>query len=208
MVYILSPKRLNLLEECQRCFWLDVVKKIKRPSIPVASIVLKMDAVFKNYFDKYREKNELPLIIKDQVRGSLPLNMPKTLSHYEGNGIMLIGKPDEYLVLEDGIVVPLDHKTTSKPPEKVHKAHLLQLSVYTYLLHKNGFKTTNKAYLAYYYLEDCNLHNGLNIKCSVVEIKTDLKRVNIVINKAKKVLKGGIPEKGKNCRFCLWKEFS
>jgi len=30
--YELSPSSLNLLEDCPRCFWLQLVKKIRRPN--------------------------------------------------------------------------------------------------------------------------------------------------------------------------------
>lgn len=41
MDYKLSPSSLNLLEDCPRCFWLKMVKKIKRPMGPMSSIPSK-----------------------------------------------------------------------------------------------------------------------------------------------------------------------
>ena len=111
MTYKLSPSKLNLMEDCPRCFWLAVVKKVDRPSGPMASIVIKMDSIIKHYFDKYREKGELPPIVIGKVRGKLPNNMPKTLYYNEIEGITLMGRPDEYLELEEGYIVPFDHKT-------------------------------------------------------------------------------------------------
>ena len=54
MEYKLSPSNLNLLEDCPRCFWLHMVKKIKRPMGPMSSIPIKMDSIIKHYFDRYR----------------------------------------------------------------------------------------------------------------------------------------------------------
>ena len=134
MTYKLSPSKLNLMEDCPRCFWLAVVKKVDRPSGPMASIVIKMDSIIKHYFDKYREKGELPPIVIGKVRGKLPNNMPKTLYYNEIEGITLMGRPDEYLELEEGYIVPFDHKTKSKAPENTHNAYQLQMDVYSFLL--------------------------------------------------------------------------
>ena len=131
MPYSLSPSTLNLLEECPRCFWLAVVKKTKRPSGPMASIVIKIDSILKNYFDSYREKDQLPPIIKEKVKAKLAKNMPKTLYHKENDEITVMGRPDDYLELHDGNIVAFDHKTKSKAPDKTHPAHQLQLDVYS-----------------------------------------------------------------------------
>ena len=79
MTYTLSPSSLNLLEECPRCFYLQVVNKIRRPRGPMSSIPIKMDSIIKKYFDIYRNKGILPPLIKNKVKGVLPLDMPKTL---------------------------------------------------------------------------------------------------------------------------------
>ena len=119
----LSPSRLNLLEDCPRCFWLSLVKKIKRPTGPIPSIPIKMDSIIKHYFNRYREQGILPPIIAGQITGRLPEDIPKTLKYEEENGVLLWGRPDDYFELEDGNIVAFDHKTKSKPPEKIHKAY-------------------------------------------------------------------------------------
>jgi len=204
MEYQLSPSKLNLLEDCPRCFWLSVVKKIDRPSGPMPSIAIKMDSIIKHYFNKYRELGQLPPIIVGKIKGKLPADMPKTLKHGEGNGIVLIGRPDEYFELEDGSIVAFDHKTKSKAPEGTHPAYQLQLDVYSYLLKVNGYKTTNKAFLAYYHPDDCDIHNGMCMHCSVVEVKTNPGRVTEIVKKAQKILNGEIPKCSDNCEFCKW----
>jgi hypothetical protein len=69
MKITLSPTSLNLLKDCERCFYLGFVKGIKRPSGPMSSIPIKMDSIIKKYFQKYREKGELPPIIKGKLMG-------------------------------------------------------------------------------------------------------------------------------------------
>lgn len=206
MEYKLSPSSLNLLEDCPRCFWLAQIKKIKRPSGAWSSIPVKMDSIIKHYFNKYRELNELPPILEGRITGRLAIDMPKTLRYAEENGIMLWGRPDDYFELEDNYVIPLDHKTASKPPEKIHFSYHLQLNVYSYLLKMMGFKTTNRAYLAYYSPSDCDLHNGMCINCTVIEMKTNPMHAKELVKKAYHVLNDPMPKSSEKCEYCKWAE--
>ncbi len=205
MKYKLSPSTLNLMEECNRCFWLHVVRNVKRPFGMMAGIVMKMDSIIKHYFDSYREKDLLPPMVEGKITGFLPKNMPKTLSHEENSIIIIAGKPDEYLELPTGEIVAFDHKTKSKAPEEAHPSNQLQLDVYTYLLKMNGYKTANKGYLAFYYPEDCELHDGMDMHVKILEIKTDPDRVKTLLSKADNILQlEEPPQPSKECEYCLW----
>ncbi|MBR9706823.1 MAG: PD-(D/E)XK nuclease family protein [Candidatus Diapherotrites archaeon] len=205
MTYKLSPSTLNLLRECPRCFYLHVKLKVKRPRGPFASIVSKMDSITKKYFDEYRSKGILPPIIKGKVKGKLAVGMPKTLKYEDKRtGIILRGLPDEYLQLKDNSIIPLDHKTKSKPPEKPHPAYKVQLNAYSYLLLKNDYKTKNEAYLVYYYPEVGELHLGMPLKVKVLKVKTQPMTIPRMLTKAKKILNGRLPKKTKTCEFCQW----
>jgi len=191
--YKLSPSSLNLLEECPRCFWLSLVKKIKRPSGPMSSIPIKMDSIIKHYFNRYRDIGQLPPMIEGKITGWLAVGMPKTLKHELVNGIVIWGRPDDYLKLDDGNIVPFDHKTKSKEPDNVHSSYLIQLNVYSYLLRVMGYDTINKAYLAYYFPDECDLHEGMPFFCKIIEVKTNPNKVNKLVEKAHKVLNGEMP---------------
>lgn len=206
MEYKLSPSNLNLLEDCPRCFWLHMVKKIRRPSGPMSSIPIKMDSIIKHYFNKYRDIGQLPPIIEGQVSGLLAVGMPKTLKHQLDNGVTLWGRPDEYLKLEDDNIVALDHKTKSKEPEDVHPSYHLQLDVYSLLLELMGYDTTNKAYLAFYYPDECDLHNGMPFNCTIIEVKTNPSAVEKLVEKAFTILNGELPKSNENCEYCRWRD--
>jgi len=85
-----------------------------------------MDSIIKHYFDRYREIGQLPPIIIGQIEGRLAIDMPKTLKLEMDNGMILWGRSDEYLELNDGNIVAFDHKTKSKEPEDVHKSYQLR----------------------------------------------------------------------------------
>ncbi|MEM4245182.1 MAG: PD-(D/E)XK nuclease family protein [Candidatus Nanoarchaeia archaeon] len=200
----LSPSKLNLMEDCPRCFWLLVNKNVKRPGGPMAGVLTKMDSVIKHYFEKYRDSGTLPPIIRGKVDAKLARGIPKTL-YYEGEDVKVEGKPDEYLDF-DGFIVPFDHKVSKgKSAEDTHKAYVLQLDFYTFLLKVNNFKTKNEAYLAYYYPCDCDVHDGVDITCDVVKIKTDPDRARRVLEKAVRLLNGRMPAPSPECDFCKYK---
>jgi len=60
MTYKISPSSMNLVEECPRCFWLQLVKREKRPETPFPSLPSGMDKMLKEHFDRFMEKNALP----------------------------------------------------------------------------------------------------------------------------------------------------
>lgn len=206
MTFKVSKTTLNLMQECPRCFWLHTVKGVKRPLGIFASIVIKIDSITKNYFDKYRESEKLPPIIEGKIKGKLAKGVPKTLRFRdEKTGLLIEGRFDEHFELEDGSIVAFDHKTKSKAPDgEVHPAYQLQLDVYAYLLKVNGFKTTNKGYLAYYFPKDCEMHNGVDFGCEIVEVETSLERVRELLDKAHEIIHGSIPKPSEECGFCNW----
>ena len=69
-----------------------------------------------------------------------------------------------------------------------------------------GFNITDKAYLVYYYPKECELHEGMPFNCSVIEVKTNLSRVNGLIEKAYKILNGELPDPSTNCGYCNWSQ--
>lgn len=202
----LSASKLNLLRECPRCFWLAMVRNLKRPSGPMSSIPIKMDSIIKQYYDTYRIQNELPPILNGQLNGQLAVNMPKTLQWQSVQGVVIWGRPDDFFLFQSGAVVALDHKTKATPPDEIHPAYQLQMDVYSFLLRMNRYKTVNKALLVYYCPNESELHNGMNIRCTVQEVITDPEHVISMIHRARNVLKGSVPKPGEHCQFCAWLE--
>lgn len=170
------------------------------------SIVIAIDSILKNYFDNFRNLRQLPPLIEGKVNGKLPKNIPKTLYYNDvENSIEICGKPDEYLELVTGEIVPFDHKTKSKPPENIHNAYQLQMDVYSFLLKENNYKTINLAYLAYYCPEKSMVHNGISIVAYIFEVKTDFNRVKLLIQQARKILDlEEPPTSSEKCSFCRW----
>ncbi len=150
----------------------------------------------------------MPPILNGKINGQLAVGMPLTLYSDVGNGTVLWGRPDDYIELEDSIIVVLDHKTASKTPTVIHPSYRLQMDVYSHLLKEMGYKTTNKAFLAYFTPDDCDLHNGMKINCSIIEVTTDPTHVVDLMGIAHEILNGAMPDPGEHCEFCRWAEIT
>lgn len=69
-----------------------------------------------------------------------------------------------------------------------------------------GYDTIDKAYLAFYYPDECELHEGMPFNCTIIEVKTNLSRVDKLIDKAFNILNEDLPKSNDNCEYCKWNE--
>ena len=162
--YKLSPSSINLMLECPRCFWLQIVKKQKRPSFPFPSLPSGMDKILKEHFDRFMRRGELPPELKEHecIQGCklydneeklrIWQNNFKGVQYYDGaSGVLLRGAVDNILQKRDKLIV-LDYKTRGYPlKENTHEYYVTQMDLYNFLLRKNGYATEDFSYLLFYY---------------------------------------------------------
>ena len=218
MTFKLSPSKLNLLENCPRCFYLEVIKKISRPGLGFPSLPSGIDKMLKEHFDRFMEKEQLPpelTILKDEKVKLF--NNKELLKKWRNNrtgieffdsenGILFHGAIDNILQKNNKLIV-LDYKTKGFPvKENDHHFYQDQLNCYNFLLRKNNYDTEDYSYLLFY-VPDKFLENGEFL------FKTELRKVNINVKhaedlykKAVKVLNNGMPDCNEKCVFCKWKE--
>lgn len=67
----LSNSRLGLCTECPRCFWLDIHAGIKRSYTIFPSLPGGLNLLFKRYYDRFRNRRELPPEVKEKLPGRL-----------------------------------------------------------------------------------------------------------------------------------------
>jgi hypothetical protein len=72
----LSRSKVDLFIQCPKCFWLNVTKKISRPSGPPFSLNVAVDHLFKNEFDQYRGKS-VPSRLSAEGLSLVPAGHPK-----------------------------------------------------------------------------------------------------------------------------------
>ncbi len=218
MHYKLSPSKLNLFLDCPRCFWLDVVKNIKRPTTFFPSLPSGMDKILKKHFDNFMRLGELPpeLESKEELRDCSLFSDEEKLKEWRNNriglqyedketGTILRGAIDNILVKGNKLIV-LDYKTRGFPLKKdTHKHYELQMDLYNFLLRENDFKTENFAYLLFYYPNHVNSTGEIIFDTKLIKIRTNPKRGKKVFEKAIKVLNSSVmPQPSPNCEFCKW----
>lgn len=215
MPYKLSPSGLSLFRECPRCFWLDFVKGIERPGMIFPSLPGGMDRLLKSYFDSFRRKRQLPPELSKLKGVKLFYDIallkawraPATGLHWtDRKGNILRGAVDEILQKGDKLIV-LDFKTRGYPlKEDSADYYYNQLDIYTYLLHKNGFKTEDYAYLLFYHPTKVYKSGKVMFQSDLVKLKVSPRNATKLFKEALKVLKGRMPKPAEDCEYCEWAE--
>jgi len=204
----LSQSTINLFLECPRCFWLVVAKGIKRPRGPFPSLPSGIDLVLKDYFNFYRNKGEVPEIIKGRLPGRIVSSLPPSLCFYDQKiNAMLYGRLDECLEIEENIFAPLDHKTRGfKTKEDTHTFYQNELDVYTLLLEENHYPTKKNGFLVFYIPQKSNqLHKGFPFEVEIKEIETFPEAAKENFYRAVDTLrKTQPPPSSENCEYCQW----
>ena len=215
----LSPSSINVMLECPRCFWLQIVKKIRRPSGPFPSLPSGMDKVLKEHFDSFMEKGELPPELKKQdcVNGCSLFDDTEKLKVWRSNfkgieytepksGVVLHGAVDNILVKGKKLIV-LDYKTRGFPlKEDTHEHYQNQMDLYNFLLRKNGYKTEDYTYLLFYHPKEVNKKGDVIFNTDLIKMKTSAEDGEKVLLKAIKIIKGKMPKPSGECEFCKWIE--
>ena len=205
----LSATTLKLFQECPRCFWLHINRKLERPRGPFPSLPSGIDRVLKVYFDGYRKQGALPPLIQRHLKGTLATH-PMTLGFTdELCDARLWGKLDDSVILPDGRLAPLDHKTRASAPSDVSyttQYYQFQMDVYTLLLERNGHRTSRTAYVVYYFPVEGALHDGFPFDVLVHTISTDPDRAYQIFAAGCRCLAGPLPPSGTEGGFCRWEK--
>ncbi len=165
--YRLSRSKIELFTQCQRCFWLEAVKGIKRPSSPPFNINKAIDELFKKEFDLYRQNQEAHPLMKQFGVDAIPFQHEEmdTWRHnfsgvsyvYEPSNLLIFGAVDDVWVNPAGELIVVDYKATAKDaPVKAlkeqgswHDTYRRQMEVYQWLLKQNGFSVSSTGYFVY-----------------------------------------------------------
>jgi len=211
----LSPSSLNLFLECPRCFWLQIKQNIHRPRGAFPSLPLGMDGVIKIYFDKYRDKGELPPEVKGRIEGRLMEDSEllkkwrnwKTGLEYKDQvlGVVLFGALDD--CLQDGkYYIPIDYKTRGSAPQEgdSEKYYGNQLDCYSLLLEENGYPVGSHGYLIYYYPKEAREEGTVIFEVEPVKLNVDPERARKTLKDAVKLLSSPIPSHHSECEYCIW----
>ncbi|MBT5023084.1 hypothetical protein HOK51_08160 [Candidatus Woesearchaeota archaeon] len=213
-----SPSSIGLLERCPKCFYLQMNCKVRRPSGPFPSLPSGMDYKLKPYFDGYRSQGKRPPELSE-LEESIGLfsdeklmkewrNNWKGVSWEDSKGNTFRGAVDEILInnSNDKLIV-LDYKTRGfKLKENTAGYYQNQLDIYNLLLRRNGFETEDYSFLLFYMPEEIQEEGIVKFNTQLVKMDVNVKSADKLFRKARKVLRGEMPESAEDCGFCEWAE--
>src|SRR3989344_4937183 len=208
--YKLSPSTLNLYAECQPCFW-EHMHGNKRPAGKFSSLPSGMDKIFKQRFDAYRKRGEVPPELSSLENISLFSN-GKLLREWQdqwkgirwanGNGHVLKGALDEVLQSAAGELIVLDYKTRGFPLKETPTYYTLQLECYTLLLKKKGFPVTDHAYLLFYYPDAFTEQGEVKFHHRLLTMPVSVENAARTFASALEVMSKEKPKLNQDCEFC------
>ena len=212
MTFKLSPSSLNLMNECEICFWLDKHGVWKRPNGIFPSLPSGMDRIIKHHFDKFRDKGLLPpelcnhnhcenmKLFDDKEKMKVWQSNFKGVSWKDKEGNELHGAVDNILVKGKKLIV-LDYKTRGYAlKEDTAEHYRLQQNVYNFLLRKNGYQTEDFFFLLFYVPKEVMETGEVIFYTELVKMKVDIKMAENTWKKALKLLSGDCPKK--SCEWC------
>lgn len=218
-MFFLTPSKANTMNECPRCFYLEMHKILSRPRGIMSSVPGRIDTLAKERYDNYRLKNELPPEIIGKVYGKLFSDkaLMKKMRHWAGPqkrefkdlDITLRGAIDDLVVEPDGTYSPLDYKSRGTiPPEGYgEKYYYWQMQFYALMLAGIGMQPSGKSYLVFYSFREIETRLSQVtpvMDCTVQTIKTDATKAKDFIVRASKLLKGPMPDQAENCEYCAY----
>lgn len=221
----ISRSKIELFTDCPRCFWLDQVKGVKRPSGPAFTLNSAVDALLKKEFDIHRANGESHPLMKEYGIDAVPFvheDMEKWRHNFTGvrtihvpTELEVFGAVDDIWITPDKILHVVDYKSTSKDGEveltdaKWHDAFRRQMEVYQWLLRQNGFKVSNTAYFVYVNgKKDRAAFDGkLEFDIKIIEYVGSDAWVEPTLGKIRECLNSTeIPILNSNCEFCKYRK--
>lgn len=220
-----SRSKINLFIECPCCFYLDVVKGVKRPPPFGYSLNSAVDTLLKREFDGYRGSKKMHPLLRPH--GLVPSNHPSLdnwrdalhkgveYHHAKHKCIYKGGIDDLWQNKKNGIFHVVDYKATAKNevvkelPEWAD-GYRRQAEIYQWLLRKNGLKVSDTAYFLY-----CtgNVHAkefnaNLSFHMELIPYKGDDSWVDGVLQGLQKCIKLKSPPPPKqDCLYCKFRSY-
>ncbi|MDB5195246.1 MAG: hypothetical protein JWO84_430 [Parcubacteria group bacterium] len=222
----LSRSKIELFNECPRCFYLDNKLGTARPRGPAFTLNIAVDTLFKKEFDAHRNAATAhPLMTKYGI-DAVPFahaKMDTWRENFEGvdyfhepTGFTISGAVDDIWVNPKGELIVVDYKATSKDgtittleDSSWNEQYKRQMGVYQWLLRNNGFAVSSTGYFVYANARsDKKAFDGtLEFEVTVVPSEGDTNWIDDVLPKIKETLDSqSIPPSGKACEYCPYRE--
>ncbi|MDO8664622.1 MAG: PD-(D/E)XK nuclease family protein [Candidatus Liptonbacteria bacterium] len=219
----LSRSKIDLFVDCQRCFWLDLKKGIKRPPPFPYTINNAIDYLLKQEFDAFREKGmPHPIMVENSI-DAVPYqneklkewrhNFTGVRHDHEPTDFTIFGAVDDVWVNPDGELIVVDYKATGANEHKVHDSYRRQMEIYQWLLRRNGFEVSP---VGYFVFAKANKGNGFSAENGPTKAtlpfdlfieshKGDDSWIEEILLRARETADSDeSPVAGENCQYCRY----
>lgn len=221
-----SRSKIELFTQCPRCFWLDVRLKITRPSGPPFNINKAIDELFKKEFDLHRAAGTPHPIMADNQLKAVPYqhedldtwrhNFTGVTTLHKATNLHVFGAIDDVWVNDDGELIVVDYKATSKDREvdinsDWQISYKRQLETYQWLLRQNGFTVSDTGYFVYTNarMDLDGFNDRLEFRTKLIPYTGNDAWVEPTLLKMKETMDGDMPAVGTaamggECDFCAY----
>lgn len=214
-LFRVSPSKIGNLLECPKCLWLYYREGLARPEGIFPSLPGGMDGLLKEYFDKYRNTNDLPPEVEGKIEGKLFKDAEKIKIWRSRNGglqaefpefnILLKGLIDDLFVTPDNKYIVFDFKTRGYPiKEDTHSFYQQQLDLYALLFKKNNLAPANFGYLLFFYPVSYG-EGAAKFETELVKMDVSPDRGYEIIKKVHRIIMGDKPPSGSDCEYCRYR---
>jgi len=217
----LSRSKLELYQECARCFYDDVALGWGRPSSPPFTLNLAVDALLKREFDGYRSAGKPHPLFATVGLDALPFRhaqLDAWRTNFTGvrwldpqTGWTFFGAVDDLWVKPDGALIVADYKATAKPDEvtvdNFHPAYQRQLEIYQFLVEKQGYRVDARGWLVYAngIKTAGEFRDVLRFRTSMIPVDGDRSWVEARFREAVATLESGKrPAAAADCKWCQY----
>ncbi len=222
----LSRSKIELFQECARCFYLDNKLGTGRPKGPSFTLNIAVDALLKKEFDVHRANGTAHPLMQQYGIDAVPFqhkDIDTWRENFEGitylhkpTGLLVSGAIDDLWEDKDGKLIVVDYKATSKDGKiesladsSWEDSYRRQMGVYQWLLRQNGFDVSDKGYFVYANADaDKKAFDGkLEFEVTVVPCEGSSDWIDAILPKIKETLEmDGLPARGDGCEYCDYRE--
>ena len=222
--FSLSRSKLDLFLNCPRCFYFDRRLGVAQPPGFPFSLNSAVDKLLKKEFDIHRADGTPHPLMKTYKIDVIPLkdkNMDKWRDALRGGieylhqdtKLNITGGIDDIWVNPAGEFIIVDYKATSKTGDVSLDAdwqigYKRQMEIYQWLFRKNGYKVSSTGYFVYCNGDaDAKAFDGkLEFDVRIIPYVGDDSWVEKIVIDIHKCLNGKLPDSGKDCDYCKYRE--
>lgn len=226
--YKLSRSRIDNFLSCPRCFYLDRRLGISQPSGPAFTLNSAVDHLLKKEFDLYRVKKHAHPIMEAYKVAAIPMqhekldewreNFKGVRVHHEPTNLIITGAVDDLWLGENGEVMVVDYKATSKNGKistlgdsAWAESYQRQIEIYQWLIGQQGFRVAKTGYIVYANgRKDLDAFNEqLKFEMTLIAVKGDTSWIDSTIIDAHLCLMAAeLPKPSPECEYCTYRQAS